>query len=222
MKIGAKMDTVATILWIAVIGILVFSLLWFLVGSTAFFQRSPDLPLTVWYIIFWVPVLIFTIAIVSVLVLKQDWILKVANTAGTQRVMALVLLPIAVSSAVGSIHLTPTSGWLSERVQGDVTQITPDEKYEYRAEVVNQFQKNAFVRLYVMDVSTGEKTVIRLDAKPEEISARLTPHPLWSFMNPTEQPKLYQLYIPDGFGSLLVKKAVFEIDIVAKSSRRIE
>ena len=225
MRAGVKMDTTAVTLWVVAIVIFFVSLLWFLFGTTAFFQRGIDLETTVWYGFFWVPVLIFTIAIILVLVLKQQWLLNIANTISAQRLLALMLIPVALLSAVFSYHQTPTAGWLTERVKGDVIQLTADGKYEYRVEVVNQFQKNAYVRLYLKSMSTGNIAIIRLSAQMEEISARTVPEqnipkrPIWSSMDYADSSEGYILSVTKEF---LTTAPKFEINTATETSNRIE
>jgi len=221
MKTGAKMDAIALTLWLVAIGWLAFSLLWFLFGTTAFFQRGIDLVETILYIVYWAPVLIFTLIVLFVFVFKQDWL--ISHTVLAQRLFSLALVPVVALSVFGALQLTPTAGWLTERVMRDVIQVTSDEKYEYRVELVNNFQKNEYVRLYVKDISTGDNTIIRLNMKAGELSPSVPwKEPLWSIMSPTEQDGIYLLSTLDKHGRPLYTKAVFEINMITKTSTRID
>jgi|GEM_PF-2848210 len=217
------MDTITLILWIATIAILVFSLLWFLFGTTALFQHAIDLETTVLYGIFWMPVLILTLALILVLVFKQEWLLSISGAASMQRIVALLLLLVAISTAVYSIHQTPTAGWLNERVEIDVIQTTSDENFEYWVEVINQFQKNAYIRLCIKNTTTGETAKIRLDVQPEDTiitSAYYTyPRRAWFEMNPTSQSDIYILSTTSFY---LTIQESFEIDMYTKTSTKMK
>jgi len=221
-RAGVKMDTIAMTIWIAAIAILVFSLLWFLFGTTAFFQRGVDLETTFLYIIFWTPVLIITLAVVSVLVLKFDWVTSATTIVSGQRLLALFIMLIAIGSASASIHLTPTEGWLTERVQSDIMQTTPDGKYEYRVEVINKFQKNAYMRVYVKNVTTHSDARIRLDVQPKETiitSAGSYPREAWFAMYRASEDNVYILSTTKFYYTTY---AAFEIDMRTNTSNRIE
>ena len=72
-------------------------------------------------------------------------------------IILLILLSVPLYKNVN------ISGWLIEDVDTDSKQITTDNQYEYCIELVNTFQRNSSVRLYLKNMQNNEEIRIKLD-----------------------------------------------------------
>ena len=218
------MPAIIKIIWIIAVIVVFVSLMWFLLGTTSFFRRGIDLPTTYLFITVWTPALLFTI--LSVILLTKGWI-PASLIARIGLLAAVILFSLAFSSTL--FKNVNTQGWLSERVKIDYTQITDDEKYEYRIEIVNMFQRNSYVRLHVKNASSSEEFTIILDIPIREIGAvqggeeSQYPEPVepdvWSELVQTASEDIYTLTTKDRFDRHNIY--VFEVDMSEKIAMRV-
>ena len=212
------------ILWAISTSVVFLSLTWFLFGATANFQRTPDLLGVAVFIFFWWPALIMTV--ISIFALITGWMPKSLqrqiSLAATMTFLAIFLTPIFFQSV-------NTDGWLKENVERDISQITSDEKYEYRLELVNLFQRNSYARLHVIDVATDNEMLIPLDICTREIAivtfSNVTnledsnTKEALTEMNSTDRENIYMLSTTERIYSGFY---IFEIDLSLGTSRRVE
>ena len=194
------------ITWLISIVTVSLSMMWFLFASTACFQRKIGLVTIVIFLIAWIPALCFVV--LSFLALKSGWMPSniFANIILTVGVIVISYVFVATFLNNSSVY-----GWLKESVTKDYIQTTVDEKYEYRIEIVNIFQKNSYVRLYVKDVSDGKETKLYLDIPIREIYAisggegSIYPEPetppVWSNLMSTDKESIYILTTTKVFDS---------------------
>jgi len=151
------------VIWIATVLVSLFALIWFVLGSTAGFQRGVDLITTVVFVYLGIPLVLFVA--LSGYHLYRKWSPK---RTGDSIVLVVLMLPVLFMS----YHLyqnTYTSGWLTERVTADTMQLTADGKYEYNIELINVFQKNSYARVYLKNTTTAEEQRIRLASPVKNI-----------------------------------------------------
>jgi len=150
-------------IWILALLINLFAILWFIIGSTANFQREIDVVTTVIFVYCGIPSII--IIILSVILLIKGW--PPASMWGIAGVTILTVCMLLLSLPL--FKNVNTSGWLTEKITSDTLQITTDGQYEYQLELVNLFQNNSYARLYIKNVSTDGEKRIPLDLPVEEI-----------------------------------------------------
>jgi len=226
------MTLVIKVIWVTAIVVTSISMIWYLLGSTAGFQRGIDLVMTTIYIAIWVPALIFTAA--SIVLLKKGW---QPSNIYAQIFLAIALIAISVFfyfNLFCAVHARGyTVGWLTESVRSDYTQITSDGKYEYRLEIINAFQRNSTARLYVKDMFVGEEMTIPVSANTKNIGVIMggvgsrTPEPevlpVWSELTPSETVSVYILATTEHFERMSKNPTeIFNIDMEARTSYRIE
>ena len=133
------MPIVIKVIWIgAVIAVLV-SMVWFILGSTAFFNRGFDLVMTGTFVFFWIPASVFVVVIV--VLLKTG---KIPFSMVAQIVVSVVIVAIAVFFITTFFRNTNTYGWLRERVErNNVVQTTEGGRYEYELALINPYQRNS-------------------------------------------------------------------------------
>ena len=156
------------IIWILDICMVFLSLIWYLFGSTALFNKEIDVIGTTVYIIFWFPALFFNIISVLVLIilLIKDMI---PRNIMIQIGMVFIITMISLFFSKNLIESTNTSGWLTDKVYNDYTQLTSDGRYEYKLQLINIFQKNSSAQLYVKDISTDQENIFQLDIQTSRI-----------------------------------------------------
>lgn len=202
------------LLLIVVILFNISSFIWFLLGATAYFQRGMDIIGTVYLWGLGFPCLIFAI-LFSRLLIKR-WIpVNGASYAGVGIGIALsILFSISLILSVGSHH------WTDERIKSDSIKITEDEKYEYRIDLINLFQRNSRARLYLKDANSGEELSIPVDIRTKKIiglGVGKINH--WVQLEPTDNPSHYILRTTK---DLRIPEERFEVNIASKTARRME
>ncbi|WP_410512410.1 hypothetical protein PaeBR_20765 [Paenibacillus sp. BR2-3] len=189
------------------------SFVWFLLGSTAYFQRGMDIIGTT---IFWgagIPVLLF-VGLFTILLIKR-W----TPTSGVEYVGICVGLLLSMLLSAALIQSVSTHGWANEKIESDSIKITADEKYEYRIDLINLFQRNSHARLYLKEVGSGEEMYIPVDIQTRKIvglGVKKVNH--WVMLEPTGNAFQYILYTTKELG---IPEEKFEIDIIAGTSRRV-
>lgn len=204
---------VLKIIWMGAIVLSIFSILWFLLGSTANFQRPLDLINTFTIIYGWIPSIV--LVIVSARLLTKGW--TPTNGLAYGKLFLMIALQIVLS--VSLIKDVSIKGWLIEEITSDSLKVTKDKEYEYRIDLVNLFQKNSSARLYVRNITTGKESLIHLDIHVNKIHGIVTGEYDWVIMEPSDVPERYNVYTTK---KLTIPEEKFEIDIGAGTSRRLK
>jgi hypothetical protein len=202
------------LLLIAVIIFSASSFVWFLLGSTAYFQRGMDLIGTsvLWVVAF--PVLLF-VGLFTILLIK-GW----TPTSRVENVGIFIGLLLSILLSAALIQSVSIHGWANEKITSDSIKITADEKYEYRIELINLFQKNSHARLYLKDVGSGEEKHIPIDIQTRKIvGLGVSKVNHWVMFEPTDNSSNYILYTTRKLG---IPEEKFEIDIIAGTSSRLD
>lgn len=202
------------LLMIVVILFSTSSLVWFLLGSTAFFQRGMDIIGTTY---FWgaaVPVLLFD-GLFTLLLIK-GWNPK----SGEQYVAISIGLIISILLSAALIQSVNAHGWANEKIKSDSIKITADNKYQYRIDFINLFQRNSHARLYLKDVGSGEEIYIPVDIQTSKIvGLRVSKVNHWVMLEPTDTSSQYILYTTKELG---IPQEKFKIDITAGTAGRLK
>ncbi|TQK53651.1 hypothetical protein FB479_109128 [Brevibacillus sp. AG162] len=202
------------ITWIITVFVNLSGLIWFVLGSTASFQRDLDLISTVLLVYLGIPTII--LCGLSFYLLYKKW-----SPTKWWEAIGVSLLMIAM------LFMTPqfyknvdTSGWLTDKVQTDSIQQTSDHRFEYCIELINLFQKNSTARLYLKNINTLEEVRIPLELPTKEVVG-IT----WSSVNyfiklePTADSNIYLLTTTEGL-PLATEK--YEINVQEGTAVRIK
>lgn len=189
------------------------SFVWFLLGSTAYFQRGMDIIGTTFLWGGGVPVLLF--AVLFIVLLIKGW-------TPTSRVDYVGICLVVVLSTVLSVALfqsVRTHGWANEKIKSDSIKITADEKYEYRIDLINLFQRNSHARLYLKDIESGEEMYIPIDIQTRKIvGLGVSKVNHWVELEAMDNASYYILYTTKDLG---IPEEEFKIDITAGTSSRV-
>jgi len=191
------------------------SVLWFILGATAYLQRSMDIIGTTYLSIAGLP--LFLIIILFTRLLIKGW----TPISGVHYVGISLGIVISILLSAILINSVNSHGWTKERILSDSLQTTADGKYEYRIELINLFQRNSHARLYLRDVGSGEENYISVDIQTRKIitlGVRSVNH--WVILEPSDIESQYILYTTKDLGRLPEEK--FKIDILAGTSSRVE
>jgi hypothetical protein len=206
-------------LWlkILVVIIIVFSassFVWFLLGSTAYFQRGMDIIGTTYLVGVAVPVFIFVVLFTTLLI--KGW----NPTSGEQYTLITFALIISVLLSAALIQSVNTQGWAKEKIISGTLKTSADEKYEYRIDLINLFQRNSHARLYLRDVSTGQETYIPTDIQLQKIKGlAVGKDHYWVKLEPTDNEALYILSTTK---ELPIPEEKFNINIKAGTASRLK
>jgi hypothetical protein len=201
------------ILWIVVTIFSAVSLVWFLLGSTSNFNRDLDIVGTYLLIKAWIPALAITI--LSIVLLLKGWTpsSRVTYIGFFSGLILLLFLSVSLIQNVSA------QGWLKEKVTSDSLKITVDEKYEYRINLINLFQRNSHAQLYLKDLGSGKETLIPVDIQTKKIvGLGVKKVNNWVMFEPTETASQYILYTTKELG---IPEEKFKIDIFAGTSSRV-
>ncbi|OUQ89836.1 hypothetical protein B5G50_02770 [Brevibacillus brevis] len=136
---------------------------WFVLGSTANFQRELDLVSTVLLVYLGIPTII--LCGLSFYLLYKKW-----SPTNWWEAIGVLLLMIAMLLMTPQFYKkVDTSGWLTDKVQTDSIQLTSDHRFEYCIELINLFQKNSTARLYLKNINTLEEVRIPLELPTKEV-----------------------------------------------------
>lgn len=198
-------------IWYIATTINIFALSWFMLGSTANFNRMFDIVSTVVLMFLWIPSLL--LVIISIWLIRKGWT-PPTNSASLIGVILLLLFSFML------IQNTNTKGWLTDVIYSDDLRITSDEKYQYKIELVNLFQSNKTARLYIKDVNTGENINIDIDIYKSEVHGigHSSTGTVWGILIPTQNPNIYTLEISKDMEEFYEK---FEVDISSKTAQMI-
>jgi len=206
-----NLTAINTVWWICVY-VNVISILWFVLGNTANFQRDIDLVTTVILMMYGIPSLI--LSSFSLFVLKMGGLKSYFGVLGAFCVIILlILLSVPLYKNVN------ISGWLIEDVDTDSKQITSDNKYEYCIELVNTFQRNSSIRLYLKNMQSNEEIRIRLNLPKVKSILWKPDNNYFTILQPTNQTGIYILQTQAGSP---FPKSTFEINIEERKAIRLE
>ncbi|MHA6530794.1 hypothetical protein [Paenibacillus sp. BAC0078] len=191
------------------------AIIWSILGTTANFQRGLDLVGTANLVFIGGPVSVIILVFVVLLIKGWNPSSLVAN--------ALIVSGIVIlfSFSISLFQNTNTEGWLTEKITSDDIKMTTDQKYEYRLDLINMFQKNSHARLYVRDVVSDEVKDIDVEISTRTIVVYTTKSSgtHWGFLKPTNEPDRYILNTTEDLG---IPEEKFEVDIAKGVSKRLE
>jgi hypothetical protein len=175
-------------IWVLAILINLCALLWFVLGSTANFQRGIDIITTV--ILMYVGIPSCILIIISIILLIKKW----PSTLNFSVIVVIFIILTMLSLSPTLIKYVNTSGWLTENIRTDTLQRTEDGKYEYQLELVNLYQKNSYARLYLNSISTDQELRIPLEMDVYEIvGISIGKVNYWIRLEQTNDPNIYTL-----------------------------
>ncbi|MEK3742785.1 MULTISPECIES: hypothetical protein [Brevibacillus] len=201
------------VMWVITILVNLSGVIWFVLGSTANFQRGIDLISTVILVYLGIPSILL-IVVSSFLLLKKWSPSRWWEVIGVFMIMTamLVLTPHLYKNV-------ETSGWLTEKLETDSIQQTSDQRYMYCLELINLFQQNGSARLYLKNANTREELRIAVDlplTKIQGISWGEVPR--FIKLEPTNDANIYILHTTESFP---IPNEKFEIHIQEKTSVKI-
>lgn len=203
------------VLLIMVVAFSLFSFVLFLLGATAYFQRGMDIIGTIILIGVGIPTLAITTYFTTLLL--KGW----TPTDGGHYIAFFLGLGILILLSFSLLQNVSTYGLTLEKIESDTLKITEDEKYQYRIDLINVFQRNSRARLFLKDISSEEEMYIPVDIQTRKIvglSVGRINH--WVKLEPTDEPSRYILYTTEELGRITEEK--FEIDIKARTSKRLD
>ncbi|MFC4305963.1 hypothetical protein [Cohnella boryungensis] len=133
--------------------------------------------------------------------------------------MFFIGLVVSISLSVALSQSVSTYGWANEKIESDTVKVTADNKYEYRIDLINLFQKNSHARLYLKDSDSGTETHIPVDIQTRKIvglGVEKVNH--WVMLETTDTASEYILYTTKELG---IPEEKFKIDIIAGTSSRV-
>lgn len=208
------MQVLLRFLLIVVILLSASSFVWFLLGSTAYFQRGMDIMGTAYFWGAGIPVLLFAILFTRLLI--KGW----TPTSGGQYTAVFIGLLVSVLLSAALMQSVNTHGWANEKIESDSVKVTADNKYEYRIDLINLFQRNSHARLYLKDMGSGTVIYIPVDIQTNKIiGLRVGKFNHWVRLEPSDIASQYILYTTKDLGRLPEEK--FKIDILAGTSSRV-
>ncbi|MGW8956693.1 hypothetical protein [Paenibacillus sp. NPDC055715] len=215
-----KMPVWFKIIWMVPIFVNIAALIWFVLGSTGGFQRGQDLIETVILVVCGIPSII--IVLISLMYIWQGW----APFSGTKYIVSVLLMASLLFFSYQLVEGTPTRGWLYDNVDSDPVRLTSDQKYEYRIDLINPFQRNSREQLRLKNVSTGEEMNIPIviRKKREPYLSGSGDDWAWAILKPTEVPYRYKLStLEEGIvGDYNIDPRVFLINVEAGTAQIIK
>jgi hypothetical protein len=200
-------------LWFITTIISLSAVVWFVIGTTANFQRSMDLVSTVVLVYFGVPSVIMIL--ISLVLFSKRWL----PTTLWEIIGVSVLMICMLALSPTLFTNVNTSGWLSEKVMTDTLQITDDGKYEYNLELINLFQRNSHAKLYMKDRFTNEEFRIPLDLQVKKIRGISIEEKVhWISLEETTEVNKYILFTNSKFP---LPNEKYEIDVSKRSSTKV-
>ncbi|GGG15245.1 hypothetical protein GCM10010912_69590 [Paenibacillus albidus] len=207
MQVWLRLLLIATIIFSA------SAFVWFLLGSTAYFQRGMDIIGTTYLWGIGIPVLLF-VGLFTVLLIK-GW----TPTSKGGYVGICVVLVLSTLLSIALLQSVSTNGWANEKIRSDSLKITADEKYEYRIELINLFQRNSHARLYLKNVDSGVETYIPIEIQTRKIvGLRVSEVNHWVKLEAMDNVSQYILYTTKDLG---IPEENFKIDITAGTASRV-
>ncbi|MED1725142.1 hypothetical protein [Brevibacillus parabrevis] len=201
------------VMWVITMLVNLSGVIWFVLGSTANFQRDIDLISTVVLVYLGIPSIL--LIVVSSFLLLKKW-----SPSRWWEVIGVFMIMIAM--LVMTPHLyknVETSGWLTEKLETDSIQQTSDQRYMYCLELINLFQQNGSARLYLKNANTREELRIAVDLPLNKIQGISWGEvPRFIQLEPTNDANIYILHTTESFP---IPNEKFEIHIQEKTSVKI-
>jgi hypothetical protein len=201
------------VMWVITILVNLSGVIWFVLGSTANFQRGIDLISTVILVYLGIPSIL--LIVVSSFLLLKKW-----SPARWWEVIGVFMIMTAMLVLTPHLYKNvETSGWLTEKLETDSIQQTSDQRYMYCLELINLFQQNGSARLYLKNANTREELRIAVDlplTKIQGISWGEVPR--FIKLEPTNDANIYILHTTESFP---IPNEKFEIHIQEKTSVKI-
>lgn len=181
-------------LWLRIIfgfwgGIQLALVTWLLLGVTSGFHRMPDLKGTVGLGMQGVPLLLLSVWCLSVGFGRPRYTKSKLTVPLVILVFSILLSGIVWHTA----KRIGTEGWLSVRVDSNMLKITEDDRYVYQLEIVNRYQNNEHVRLFVEKRIGAREKYIELDLSRNEMSDLLDSGYDWVELTPKQGNYRYTL-----------------------------
>lgn len=202
------------VLWGTATIICLISIAWFILGISAGFKRSFDLVSTVIFFFVCIPAILFSI--LSIIKLING--VAIENRYSLAGIVLLIVIHFGLSFIL--VKNVDTVGWLSESVTSDTLKKTSDDKYEYRLDIVNLFQKNSYARIYIRNLKDNEEYNIPLNIPTNKIvgllNARNDKEKNWIHLETTSEINQYMLYITK---ELMNHEQSFIVDMTSQSIR---
>lgn len=190
------------------------SLVWFLLGATAYFQRGMDIIGTAYLV--GPGILVLLLVFLFSMLLLKGWI---PRSKGDYVGICIGLL-FSILISVALIQSVSTNGWANEKIRSDTLKMTADQKYEYRVDLINLFQRNSNARLYLKDISSQEEMYIQTEIQSRKIvGLKVSKINHWVKLEPTDNSSLYILHTTAALGIPLEK---YEINIETRTSIKLE
>lgn len=142
------------------------------------------------------------LGIPSILLLVFSVILLVKNKNGSKILITIKCFLIIAFILLGYNLYKPVDeyGWLQPRIHSETLKITDDNKYEYKIELVNMFQRNSLARLYMKNIQTEEAIYISLDINTRNIGGfSMGQDNNWGHLTNTQVDEQYILYTTEEF-----------------------
>lgn len=188
------------------------SLIWFILGASAFFMRGLDLIMTVLLMYLGIPSLLLLTASIVILFKK-----KLRNNR--LFIIQCILIIALILFGYNLYKSVDEYGWLQTRTYSETIKTTEDSKYEYKLELINMFQRNSYARLYMKNVQTEEISYISLDIKTRDIGGfSMGQEVHWGELDYTEVEGQYLLYITEEFPFPMDR---FLIDVNTNTSEKL-
>ncbi|NEN87132.1 hypothetical protein [Paenibacillus elgii] len=202
------------VIWALVILVNLSAVMWFILGTTANFQRGIDLVSTVVLVYFGIPSIL--LIILSIILLFKRW--PSSSSWSIIGVFIIIICMLSLSSIL--FKNVNTSGWLTENITTDTLQTTADGQYEYQLELINLFQKNSYARLYLKNVSTGEEIRIPLEIPVTNIRG-LSEGKVnyWIALEATSKRDVFILYTTSKFP---LPNEKYEIDVKIGKAMKVQ
>lgn len=200
------------VIWWIIVAINLGSIIWFVLGNTSNFQRDIDLEKTVILMVFGIPSLI--------LLTWSLYMLKNGGVKSPYSILGVVfLLVIMIILSVPLYKNVNTSGWLTENIKVDTVQVTADNEYEYYTELVNTFQRNSSIRLYLKNLTSNEEVRIKLDLPRVSGISWSSKENFFTTLQPTQHEGKYILRTQK---LSPFPEATFEVDVKEAKAIRLE
>lgn len=199
--------------WALVILINLSAIIWFILGTTANFNRGIDLIPAV--ILGYIGGPSILLILLSLLFLLTGWLPSSAKGIVS---FALVIISLLVFSLILYKNVD-RSGWLEEHVRTDSLQVTSDHLYEYHIELINLSRRDSHARLYLKKTSTEEEIRIPLDMSLKDVAVLFIEETnYWIVLDPTSEEDTYILETTKTFP---IKGLKYKIDVKKREAVRL-
>lgn len=206
------MSTLIIVLFSFMILLNAAMLFWFTYNATAYFQRGMDIIGTSILGMAGFPLILISILFIM-------FIFRRRKRKGRIKYIEVVVAFLSIMFSGCLLIITNDSQWAETRVTSDAVRITTDNRYEYRLDLVNMFQRNAYTRLYLKNTADEEEIYIPVDIELSDIVViSMGDEIQWSVLESTGNPSQYILSTTDDFP---VPEKRFDINVESKTSTEI-